>query len=318
MAGEREEDVVERRAAHRDVVDAQLRLVEPAHRLHQRAAAVLDRQAHRAPVDLGLHVDHAAEHPGRLERHVLVREVDLEPLAADAVLELVGGAVGDHAAVVDDRDAVGQPVGLVEVLGGEEDGRAVGDERLDRLPQVEPAARVEPGRRLVEEEHRRARDERGGEVEPAPHAARVRLRHAGAGVAQAEALEQLRGARLGGAAAVAVEAADHGQVLEPGEVLVDRRVLAREADAGAELRGLADHVEAGHAGRAGVGGEERGEDADRRRLARAVRPEHAEHGAGGGLELDAVERAHVAERLDEAADLDRWGERMHQGTLSTV
>ena len=47
-------------------------------------------------------------------------------------------------------------------------------------------------------------------------------------------------------------------------------------------------------------------------------PEHAEHGAGGGLELDAVERAHVAERLDEAADLDRWGERMHQGTLSTV
>ena len=246
------------------------------------------------------------------------REVDLEPLAADAVLELVGGAVGDHAAVVDDRDPVGEPVGLVEVLGREQHGRAVGDEPLDRLPQVEPAARVEAGRRLVEEQHRRARDQRGGEVEPAAHAARVRLRDAVAGVGEAEALEQLGGARLGGAAAVAVEAADHRQVLEPGEVLVDRRVLAGEADAGAQLRGLADHVEAGHAGRAGVGGEQRREDAHRRRLAGAVRAEHAEHGAGRGLEVDAVERAHVAERLDEAADLDRWGERMHQGTLSAV
>ena len=82
---------------------------------------------------------------------------------------------------------------------------------------------------------------------------------------------------------------------------------------GAQLRGLADDVEAGNAGRAGVGPEQRGEDADRRRLARAVGPEHAEHGAGGGLEVDAVERADVAEGLDEAADDDRWGERVASG-----
>ena len=44
---------------------------------------------------------------------------------------------------------------------------------------ADPAARVEPGRRLVEEEHRRTRDERRGQVEPAPHAARVRLARAG-------------------------------------------------------------------------------------------------------------------------------------------
>ena len=118
-------------------------------------------------------------------------------------------------------------------------------------------------------------------------------------------------ARAGGAPRLAVEAADHDEVLEPGQVVVDRGVLAREADAGAELPGLADHVQAGHASAAGVGGEEGGEDPDRRRLAGPVGAEHAENGAGGGLEIHAVERADLAERLDEAADLDRWGEGMH-------
>ena len=46
---------------------------------------------------------------------------------------------------------------------------------LDRLPQREPAARVEARGRLVEEQHRRAVHERGGEVEPAAHAAGVGL-----------------------------------------------------------------------------------------------------------------------------------------------
>ena len=202
-----------------------------------------------AAVDLRQLARHAAERPRRLERLGLVGQVDLEALAADAVLELVGGAVGDHLAVVDDRDAVGEPVGLVEVLGGQQDGRAVGDEVLDRHPQVDAAARVEARRRLVEEQHRRARDERGREVEPAAHAAGVGLRDAVGGVGEVEALEQLAAARLRGAAALAVEAADHDEVLEAGEVVVDRGVLAGEADPGAQRAGVADDVEAGDAGR---------------------------------------------------------------------
>ena len=102
-------------------------------------------------------------------------ERDLESLAADAVLELVRRALGDHVAVVDDHDLVGEAVGLLEVLRGQQHGRALGHARLDRLPHAEPAARVEARRRLVEEDHRRAVDERGGEVEPPPHAAGVGL-----------------------------------------------------------------------------------------------------------------------------------------------
>ena len=61
---------------------------------------------------------------------------ELEPdvAAGDAPLELVGGALGDDPAVVEHRDPVGELVGLVEVLGGEEDRHAVGDELADDCP----------------------------------------------------------------------------------------------------------------------------------------------------------------------------------------
>jgi hypothetical protein len=66
----------------------------------------------------------------------------------------------------------------------------------------------------------------------------------------------------------------------------------------------AHDVEPGHADRAGVGPQERREDADAGRLARAVGAEEAEHRAGARAEVDAVERPDVAERLDQALDGD--------------
>ena len=54
---------------------------------------------------------------------------DLDALAADLRLELVGRAAGDDLAVVDDRDRVGQLVGLLEVLGRQQERRALADER---------------------------------------------------------------------------------------------------------------------------------------------------------------------------------------------
>ena len=73
----------------------------------------------------------------RARRRPSSSSVHLEPLAADAVLELVRGALGDHGAVVDHDDPVGEAVGLVEVLRGEQHGRARRGARLDRLPHAE-------------------------------------------------------------------------------------------------------------------------------------------------------------------------------------
>ena len=122
---------------------------------------------------------------------------DLEPLAADHRLQLRGRAVRDGAAVVEHDDVVGERVGLLEVLRRQQHRRPARDELADHVPELAPRARVEAGRRLVEEEHGRVGDEARGEVEPPPHAARVLLHEPVAGVGDAEALEQLAGAARG-------------------------------------------------------------------------------------------------------------------------
>ena len=53
---------------------------------------------------------------------------DLDPLAADLRLELVGRAAGDDLAVVDDRDRVGELVRLLEVLRRQQQRRPFADE----------------------------------------------------------------------------------------------------------------------------------------------------------------------------------------------
>ena len=65
------------------------------------------------------------------------------------------------------------------------------DELAQHLPQLDPRARVEAGGRLVEEQHRRGRDQADREVEPPAHAAGVGLGDPVAGVGEREPLEQV-------------------------------------------------------------------------------------------------------------------------------
>ena len=108
-------------------------------------------------------------------------------------LELAAGALGDDPAVVDDGDAVGELVGLVEVLRREQHGGALGDEHPHDLPHLVAAAGVEAGGRLVEEQQVGRHDDAGGDVEPAAHATRVLLHQAVGGVGEPEGVEQLAG-----------------------------------------------------------------------------------------------------------------------------
>ncbi len=67
-------------------------------------------------------------------------------------LHVVGRADDGDPAVVDDAHPIGI-LGLVEVVGRQEDGRAVVVADLAQVvPQAAPADRIEPGRRLVEEQ----------------------------------------------------------------------------------------------------------------------------------------------------------------------
>ena len=109
-----------------------------------------------------------------------------------------------------------------------------------------------------------------------------------------------------------VEAADHLEVLVAGQVLVDRRVLAGQADAAHAARAASrDDVEPGDARRPGVG------------LSSVVRmrtavvlpapfgPSSPSTLPAGAREVDAAEGAHLAVSLLDAARLDGelWGHR---------
>ena len=89
-------------------------------------------------------------------------------------LQLVGRAECEQAPVVDDRQPVAELVGLLHVVGGEEDRLALAVELAEHLPQREAALRVEPGGRLVEEHGRGPVHDRPRHHQALGHAARQR------------------------------------------------------------------------------------------------------------------------------------------------
>ena len=62
--------------------------------------------------------------------------------------------------------------GLVEVVGGEQDGRPLGFQLTDEGPEVAPGLGVESRGRLVEEQQLGAADDAEGDVDPTTLAAR--------------------------------------------------------------------------------------------------------------------------------------------------
>ena len=210
------------------------------------------------------------------------------------------------APLVDDPDAVGEDVGLFQVLRGQEDGHAlVRREPAHLLPERGAALDVEPRRRLVEEEDPRTVDQRKGKVEPSLHPARVALHLAVGGLGQPDALQQLVGARAAARARQRLERGLQPQVLAAGQQRVERGLLQRGADDRTHLGRLLDHVEAADARRAGGRRQQRRQHQHRGGFARAVRSEEAVDLAVVDRELDPVDRPRpFLELADEPVDLD--------------
>ncbi len=124
-------------------------------------------------------------------RSRLAADANLEVRQPDLGLERGRRALGDDLAGVDDPDPVGELVGLLQVLGGEEDGGALVVELRDLLPDRLARDGVEARGRLVEEQHPRLVHQRRGEVEAPLHAARVGADAAVGGRLEVDALQQL-------------------------------------------------------------------------------------------------------------------------------
>jgi hypothetical protein len=172
-------------------------------------------------------------------------------------------------------------------------------------PQLLARSRIEPSGRLVEEHDRRAPDQPGGEIESPAHASRVGAGAAVGGLGEGEALEQFIGAASGGDPGQPAQPAHHLEVLAPGQLLVDGRELAGEADPAADRERRGDDVVPEHGCVAAGRRLQRREDPDQRRLAGAVGSEQAEHGSGRYLEVEPVERDHVPEPHPQPVRLDR-------------
>src|SRR2546423_8719587 len=166
--GQRQVDLLEARAANDEafelaVLGERLRgqLVEDARRavgLEDDGAAVL------AVADLG----------GRRGADQVGRRADRDDLAAS-----------------ENRDAIGQALGLVEVVSREHDRLAEAAEGAQRLPGLAARVRIEAGRRLVEEDQLRVADEGKAEVEAAALAAGEAPHELVALLAEADQLDHL-------------------------------------------------------------------------------------------------------------------------------
>jgi hypothetical protein len=207
-----------------------------------------------------------------------------------------------------DGDPVGQPLRLVEVVGGEQDRLAQPAEVLDRRPAAQAGLGVEPGGRLVEEDEVRIARQREREVEPPTLApgqpTDLGVPHRG----ELHDLEQV-GER---ARVLVVPAPDLDEFAHAG---LAREAAFLEDHPGplAEPARLRRRVEPQHADRARGGRPEALQDLQGGGLACAVRAEQAEHLAGSDVEIDAVQDLRGAEAHPQAANLHREAVRHHLG-----
>ena len=226
--------------------------------------------------------------------------------------------------MVDDRDPLGQLVGLLQVLGGEQHGGAGAHQRPHDVPHLVAAARVEARGGFVEEEQSRGGDDARGDVEAPAHASGVLPDQAIGRVDQSEGVEEVIRPPAGEAVREPEQAAEQDQVLLTGQLLVDGGHLSGQGDVAADRLGLVHDVVAENARLTTAGGQQGGEHPDGGGLASAVGPEDAVDGPGAHGEVDAVDGLGVAEVLHQAGGFDRkvscWGHgsSMGAGGVSTV
>lgn len=180
-------------------------------------------------------------------------------------------------------------------MAGDEDRDSFPGLPAEQVAQLHPAVRVESGRRLVEQQHRRLMDERPGQPEPLFLAAGEHVHRPVGELLQPRQPQQLRRPLTPPLPPQPVGRADELQVLPRGEVVVDAEHVRRPPHPGAHRLRLPDRVVPGHPHVTGVGHQQRGQDEQQRGLPGAVRADEGGHLARSGGEVDAADILYGAE-----------------------
>src|SRR5665647_3313730 len=258
--GMRQRLAIARAILHRPRV---LLLDEPHSGLDPRAVDILD----------GLLTDIRDEHTFVMVTHNIAKGLEW----GTRLMIVENGRIAyEHAAVLDDHEA-GTPLeALGDVVRDHHEGVLVADVGQQAIEDVD-GARVEAGVRLVQQQHARPVEDGARDGQALAHTLAVGAHDVVAAVAELEALEELRDARL--AVVHPVHVGVEAQVLQRREVEVQHGVVRDEPDGAAHGHRVVAHVVAGDPDRAGAGREQRGEHAQHGRLAGAVGAEDAEKAA---------------------------------------
>src|ERR1039458_3152705 len=218
-------------------------------------------------------------------------------------LELFAGAQRSHLAQVHDRDAITMALRFLQVMGGEEQGRAiVGPQINEMLPNRVARNRVQPDGWFIEEEHPRSMQRGLGDFQPADHPAGILAYQTAAVRGQAHELQCLPDAPLLLAVRQVVEFGEDEQVLVSGERTIHGYRLRHITDGAANADRLRGDGETGHARLARGGRQQRGEHLDRGGLARPVGAEQAEDFAGIDRKGQSIDRREYAEAASKSLD----------------
>jgi hypothetical protein len=163
-------------------------------------------------------------------------------------------------------------------VGAQQDRRVVRGAHLgDQLLDLALGAGVKAGRRLVEQQQRRRGEQRAGERDLLLHApAELLHRLARAPNREADALQDLGDAVAGRARREAVEARRVAEVLRRRHLLEERRLDRDPVDDPAHRLRVAHDVVTENSRLPGIGQQQRGQDADERRLSRPVLTENGQ------------------------------------------
>ncbi len=269
-----------------------------ARRRHRRQPVLADHD-HR-PVAVA--ADHGRRHPVHQPHEVGDEQVCRSLIDVARRADLLDGPA------VEDRDAVGERHGLGLVVGDIDEGDAGAPlQGLQFGAHALAQLGIEVGERLVEEQDRRLDHQRTGKRDtlllPAAELRRVAVLEA----LQADRRQNLVDARLLSRAVECGVAETEGDVLQHRHVRPYGVVLKDHAHApplrrhAARRRG--QHLAADR-DRAGVGREETGEEAERRRLATAGGAEKRDELLLLDGDIDAAQRPEGAEVLGQSFDLD--------------
>ena len=228
-----------------------------------------------------------------------VQRLEQDAARREPRLDVAQGVVEHLHALVDHHDVVAQLLGVDHHVRREEDrgaARVLFEHQVAQQPLVH---RVEAAERLVEDDERRAVDDRREELHLLLHALRELFAALVRDAAEVDPVEPLLDARLEIQPVVALEARHVGEELADAHALVEAALLRQVADLvlGLHRRSMPEHGEL-----SAIGHLDREDHPDGGGLAGAVRADHPVERALRHDEVEVPDGDGVAERLGQSLE----------------